>query len=185
MFTSQFSKPWSIRYSVDKWSIQRFRGNSRSVEAHNGRLNRRETGIQIGKSENHIGNQIWRPIRQVFMTKTENYMLKDGKSIMNTQSEKPKFFGTKTDLKKISKIPMPPLRMNRSVQSINHTNDNTTTIIIIETSTKTFLSLYSETCCKTTLVTRYFLRKVSCHANELFIDYELTNTEEDLISART
>ena len=76
------------------------------------------------------------------MTKTENYMLKDGKSIMNTQSEKPKFFGTKTDLKKkISKIPMPPLRMNRSVQSINHTNDNTTTIIIIETSTKTFLSL--------------------------------------------
>ena len=80
---------------------------------------------------------------------------------------------------------MPPLRMNRSVQSINHTNDNTTTIIIIETSTKTFLSLYSETCCKTTLVTRYFLRKVSCHAIELFIDYELTNTEEDLISART
>ena len=72
------------------------------------------------------------------MTKTENHMLKDGKSIMNTQSEKPKFFGTKTDLKKLSKIPMPPLRMNRSVQSINHTNDNTTTIIIIETSTKTF-----------------------------------------------
>ena len=72
------------------------------------------------------------------MTKTENHMLKDGKSVMNTQSEKPKFFGTKTDLKKISKIPMPPLRMNRSVQSINHTNDNTTTIIIIETSTKTF-----------------------------------------------
>ena len=76
------------------------------------------------------------------MTKTENHMLKDGKSIMNTQSEKPKFFGTKTDLKKISKIPMPPLRMNGSVQSINHTNDNTTTIIIIETSTKTFFYHY-------------------------------------------
>ena len=51
---------------------------------------------------------------------------------MNTQSEKPKFFGTKTDLKKISKIPMPPSRMKQSVQSTNHTNDNTTTIIIPE-----------------------------------------------------
>ena len=40
------------------------------------------------------------------MTETENHMLKDGKSIMNTQSEKPKFFGTKTDLKKISKNPL-------------------------------------------------------------------------------
>ena len=32
---------------------------------------------------------------------------------------------------------MPPLWMNRSVQSIYHTNDNTTTIIT-ETSAKTF-----------------------------------------------
>ena len=59
---------------------------------------------------------------------------------MNTQSEKPKFFGTKTDLKKIWKIPMPPSRMKKSVQSTNPTNDNTTTIIT-ETSTKTFLLL--------------------------------------------
>ena len=57
---------------------------------------------------------------------------------MNTQSEKPKFFGTKTDLKKIWKIPMPPSRMKKSVQSTNPTNDNTTTIIT-ENSTKTFL----------------------------------------------
>ena len=59
---------------------------------------------------------------------------------MNTQSEKPKFFGTKTDLKKIWKIPMPPSRMKKSVQSTNPTKDNTTTIIT-ETSTKTFLLL--------------------------------------------
>ena len=59
---------------------------------------------------------------------------------MNTQSEKPKFFGTKTDLKKIWKIPMPPSRMKKSVQSTNPTNDNTTTIIT-ETSTKNFLLL--------------------------------------------
>ena len=59
---------------------------------------------------------------------------------MNTQSEKPKFFGTKTDLKKIWKIPMPPSRMKKSVQSTNPTNDNTTTIIT-ETSTKTLLLL--------------------------------------------
>ena len=61
---------------------------------------------------------------------------------MNTQSEKPKFHGTKTDPKKISKIPMPPLWMNRSVQSRTHTNDNTTTIIITETSTKTLFYRY-------------------------------------------
>ena len=30
----------------------------------------------------------------------------------------------------------------------------------------------SETCCKATLVRRYFSGKVSCHAIELFIDYE-------------
>ena len=81
----------------------------------------------------------------------------------------------KTDPKKISKIPMPPLWMNRSVQSRTHTNDNTTTIIITETSTKTLfivIIFQSETCCKTTLVTRYFSEKVSCHAIESFVDYE-------------
>ena len=94
---------------------------------------------------------------------------------MNTQSEKPKFHGTKTDPKKISKIPMPPLWMNRSVQSRIHTNDNTTTIIITETSTETLfivIIFQSETCCKTTLVTRYFSGKMSCHAIESFVDYE-------------
>ena len=99
---------------------------------------------------------------------------------------------------------MPPLRMNRSVQSTDHSNDNRTTITVTETSTKTFLIIIfrSETCCKPTLVTRYFSGKVSCHAIELFIDYEhrylttckldscsltwlngtvlLLNTEEDL-----
>ena len=53
----------------------------------------------------------------------------------------PKFFGKKADLEKISKIVMPPLRMKQSVQSTNHTNDDTTIIIIAETSTKTFLLL--------------------------------------------
>ena len=54
----------------------------------------------------------------------------------------PKFFGTKTDLEKISKIVMPPLRMSvQSVQSTNQTNDDTTIIIIAETFTKTFLLL--------------------------------------------
>ena len=69
---------------------------------------------------------------------------------------------------------MPPLRMNRSVQSTDHSNDNRTTTTVTETSTKTFLIIIfrSETCCKPTLVTRYFSGKVSCHAIELFIDYE-------------
>ena len=92
---------------------------------------------------------------------------------MNTQSEKSKFFSTKTVLKKNRENPNAPLRMNRSVQSTNHTNDNRTTITINETSTKTFfLNFQSETCCKPTLVTRYYSGKVSCHAIELFIDYE-------------
>ena len=70
---------------------------------------------------------------------------------------------------------MPPLWMNRSVQSRTHTNDNTTTIIITETSTKTLfivIIFQSETSCRTTLVTRYFSGKVSCHAIESFVDYE-------------
>ena len=53
--------------------------------------------------------------------------------------------------------------MNRSVQSTNHTNDNRTNVTITETSTKTlfFLIFQSETCCKPTLVTRYYSGKVS------------------------
>ena len=50
----------------------------------------------------------------------------------------PKFFGTKTDLEKNIENSNAPLRMKQSVQSTNHTNDNTKTIIITETSTKTF-----------------------------------------------
>ena len=61
---------------------------------------------------------------------------------MNTQSEKPKFFSTKTDPKKNKENPN-ALRMNRSVQSTNHTNYNRTTITITETSTKTFLKNFS------------------------------------------
>ena len=80
---------------------------------------------------------------------------------MNTQSEKLKFFSKKTDPQKNTENPN-ALRMNRSVQSTNHTNDNRTTITINETSTKTFFfNFQSETCCKPTLVTRYYSGKVS------------------------
>ena len=90
---------------------------------------------------------------------------------MNTQSEKPKFFSTKTDPPKNTENSN-ALRMNRLVQSTNHTNDNRTTITITETSTKTFLKIFqSETYCKPTLVTRYYSQG-RCHAIELFIDYE-------------
>ena len=78
------------------------------------------------------------------MTKTENQMPKNRKSVNHNEHAirtEPKFFGKKTDLEKISKIVMPPLRMKQSVQSTNQTNDDTTTIIIAETSTKTFLLL--------------------------------------------
>ena len=72
-------------------------------------------------------------------------MPKNRKSVNHNEHAirtEPKFFGKKTDLEKISKIVMPPLRMKQSVQSTNQTNDDTTTTIIIaETSTKTFLLL--------------------------------------------
>ena len=64
---------------------------------------------------------------------------------MNNQSKKSKFFGTKTDLKKKTENPNESV-MNRSVIAY------------------AFQQM--------TLVTRYFVRKVSCHAIELFIDYE-------------
>ena len=140
----------------------RFRGYSRSVEAHDGRLSRRETGIQIGKSKHHIGDQ----------------MLKNGKSASHNEQpiQKIKIFWYQNRSKKKTENPNESV-MNRSVKSTCvdciriPTNDNTATNIISETSTKTFFSP-SETCCKTTLVTRYFVQKVSCHAIELFIDYE-------------
>ena len=145
------------------------------MEAHNDRFGQRETRIQVGKSENHIRDQIQSPLDKYFWRKpkTKCQWTENPQTAMNTQSEKPKFFGTKTDLKKIWKIPMPPSRMKKSVQSTNPTKDNTTTIIT-ETSTKTFfiiITFESETCWKTTLITRCFLREgvdawhlVSCTA---------------------
>ena len=139
-----------------------FAAFARSVEAHDGRLSRRETGIQIGKSKHHIGDQ----------------MLKNGKSASHNEQpiQKIKIFWYQNRSKKKTENPNESV-MNRSVKSTCvdciriPTNDNTATNIISETSTKTFFSP-SETCCKTTLVTRYFVQKVSCHAIELFIDYE-------------
>ena len=48
--SSSQKKPQSIQYSGDKWSIQKFRGHSKSVVAHNRRSERRETGTQIGRN---------------------------------------------------------------------------------------------------------------------------------------
>ena len=112
----------------------------------------------------------WENPKTTLETKSEAY-----KTSIYDETEKHMLKNGKTDPKKISKIPMPPLWMNRSVQSRTHTNDNTTTIIITETSTKTLfivIIFQSETCCKTTLVTRYFSGKVSCHAIESFVDCE-------------
>ena len=104
--------------------------------------------------------------RQLFLTKigTKCQKTETPQTAMNTESQKPNFFGTKTDIENTKKSQCPgPSRMNRTVQSTNHTNDNTKTIIIAETSTKTFLKIFlvfqSETCCETTLVTRYFFRE--------------------------
>ena len=47
----------------------------------------------------------------IFFTKTENQMPKNRKSVNRNEHAiraDPKFFGTKTDLEKISKILMPP-----------------------------------------------------------------------------
>ena len=70
---------------------------------------------------------------------------------------------------------MPPLRMNRSVQSTDHSNDNRTTIIVTETSTKTFYYYYFSI--RNVLQTNFshaifFREGVCCHAIVLFIDNE-------------
>ena len=128
---------------------------------------RRDTGIQIEKSETHIGDQIRSSRDNYFWRKSEPNAKRQklrNETAMNTESQKPNFFGTKTDIKNTKKSQCPgPSRMNRTVQSTNHTNDNTKTIIIAETSTKTFFKIFlvfqSETCCETTLVTRYFFKE--------------------------
>ena len=94
---------------------------------------------------------------------------------MNTESQKPKFFGTKTDLKNTenSNALAPQGWIGQFSPQITQMITKKT-IIIAETLTKTFFNFFvifqSETCCKTTLVTRYFSGKVSCHAIEFFID---------------
>ena len=49
---------------IQRWQLKQngFHGYERPVEAKNCRSNRRGTGIQIGKTENHIGYQIKKPI---------------------------------------------------------------------------------------------------------------------------
>ena len=47
------------------------------------------------------------------------------------------------------------------------------TLLLMKPQQKPFFLIFqSETCCKLTLVTRYYSGKVSCHAIELLIDYE-------------
>ena len=49
---------------IQRWQVKQngFRGYERPVEAKNCRLNRIGTGIQIGKTENHIRYQIRKPM---------------------------------------------------------------------------------------------------------------------------
>ena len=58
---------------------------------------------------------------------------------------------------------MPPLRMNRSVQSTDHSNVTERPLLLLKPRQKIFIIIIfqSETCCKPTLVTRYFSGKVS------------------------
>ena len=157
MYSVSSQNPTRSNTVLTRGLIQRFHGYSRSDEAHNGRLDERETGIQIGKSKNHIRDQIRSPLDKYFWQKPKSICEKteNPQTAMNTQSQKPIL------KKKKPKNPMPPLRMNRTVQSTNYAHDDTTTIIISETSTKTFFKIFqSETCCKATLVTRYFSGKV-------------------------
>ena len=80
VFTSQFSKPWSIRYSVDKWNIQRFRGYSRSVaawieEKPESKWQNPKTTLET-KSETH---------KTSIYDETEKHMLKNGKSVIRNE----------------------------------------------------------------------------------------------------
>ena len=132
------------------------------MEAHDGRLSRRETGIQIGKSKHHIGDQ----------------MLKNGKSASHNEIQKIKFFWHQNRSKKKNRKSQCPhqgwIGQLSPLAWIAYAFQQMITqqpILLVKPQRKLFFSP-SETCCKTTLVTRYFVRKVSCHAIELFIDNE-------------
>ena len=90
------------------------------MEAHNDRFGRRETRIQIGKSENHITDQIQSLLDKYFWRKlkTKCQWTEYLQTAMNTQSEKPKFFGTKTDLKKNIENSNAPLK-DETVSSVH------------------------------------------------------------------
>ena len=71
-----------------------FSGYSRSVEAHNCRSDRRETGTQIGhigKTENRFGYQIRKPVT-IFRGK-RNHMLNNGKSANRSEHQNGKTEG--------------------------------------------------------------------------------------------
>ena len=71
-----------------------FSGYSRSVEAHNCRSDRRETGTQIGhigKTGNRFGYQIRKPVT-IFRGK-RNHMLNNGKSANRSEHQNGKTEG--------------------------------------------------------------------------------------------
>ena len=84
----------AIFQSVCHAFLLAFSGYSRSVEAHNCRSDRRETGTQIGhigKTENRIGYQIRKPVT-IFREK-RNHMLNNGKSANRSEHQNGKTEG--------------------------------------------------------------------------------------------
>ena len=62
---------------------------------------------------------------------------------MNTQSEKPKFFSTKTDPQKNTENPN-ALRMNRSVQSTNHKMITEQPLLLLKPQRKLFKKIFNQ-----------------------------------------
>ena len=93
---SSYQNPNRSRAGSKKWSVHRFRNYSRSVEVHNFRPDRGETGTQKGKYSNHIAYQISKPI-STFNENGKPNAKKNQQTTKYTKTERPKVSGTKNE----------------------------------------------------------------------------------------
>ena len=78
-----------------------FHGYSRSLKVHHCPLDGRETETKIGKTEKHIGYQIWKTWLYLWQKQKNKIMLKNRKATNhnNHQKQKTKVFWAKTKTK--------------------------------------------------------------------------------------
>ena len=127
-------------------------------------MDRRETGMQVGKSENHIRDQIRSLLDKYFWRKpkTKCQRTENPLTTMNTQSELNEILWQKNRSWKNIENCNAPLK-DETVSSVHKSNkwwhNNHYYRWNLHENFFIITSFEWETCCKTTLVTRYFFRE--------------------------